>query len=180
MPHSAAGSALTALILEVFRLNGRLLSAGEALTRPAGQTSARWQVLGAIDQKSLSVAAIGRYMGLTRQSVQRIADLLESEGLVKYAANPAHRRAKLVALTSRGRAALDRITALQVQWANQIGNRLDRKDLSDALHTIQSVRAAVEEHSNNHGIAARARVPRSNSAQRTRTQQGRRARWRPK
>jgi hypothetical protein len=40
---SVAGSALTDLVLEVFRLNGRLLAAGERMTRPSGQTSARWQ-----------------------------------------------------------------------------------------------------------------------------------------
>ncbi len=57
-------------------------------------------------------------MGLTRQSVQRIADLLVERGLAAYADNPAHRRAKLVTPTSAGRvlkgmhelsAALDRL-----------------------------------------------------------------------
>jgi hypothetical protein len=40
-------------------------------------------------------------MGLTRQSVQRTADLLEADGLVSYAENPAHQRAKLATLTAR-------------------------------------------------------------------------------
>src|SRR5262245_46135608 len=101
MPRTPASRALTELILEVFRLNGRLLAAGDALTRPGGQTSARWQVLGALDEASGTVADIGRRMGLTRQSVQRITDLLEADGLVSYLDNPAHQRAKLAALTAR-------------------------------------------------------------------------------
>ncbi|MDH3233798.1 MAG: MarR family transcriptional regulator, partial [Alphaproteobacteria bacterium] len=40
--------AVTALILETFRLNGRLLAAGDRLVGDLGLTSARWQVLGAI------------------------------------------------------------------------------------------------------------------------------------
>ena len=40
--------ALTGLVIEVFRLNGDLLAAGDALVGDLGLTSARWQVLGAI------------------------------------------------------------------------------------------------------------------------------------
>lgn len=76
-----AGEAFTALVLETFKVNGRLLATGDRMTRPVGQTSARWQVLGAIEHEALTVAAIARAMGLARQSVQRTADLLESEGM---------------------------------------------------------------------------------------------------
>lgn len=144
MRRTEASQAFTALILEVFRSNGRLLSAGDALTRPAGQTSARWQVLGALDDEPRTVADVGRRMGLTRQSVQRTADLLEAEGLVSYAVNPLHQRAKLAALTSRGRATLDAITTRQIEWANRIASRLDQDDLQHALRTLQQVREATD------------------------------------
>lgn len=41
--------AFSELILEVFRLNWLLLDAGDALSAPAGLTSARWQVLGVVE-----------------------------------------------------------------------------------------------------------------------------------
>jgi hypothetical protein len=41
MAHTPAGKTFTDLVLEVFRLNGRLLAAGERLTKPHGLTSAR-------------------------------------------------------------------------------------------------------------------------------------------
>src|SRR4030095_3241645 len=110
MHRPSSSQAFTELILEVFRLNGRLLSAGDALTRPRGQTSARWQVLGALDDTARTVAVIGRRMGLTRQSVQRTADLLEADGLLAYGDNPAHQRAKLAMLPPRGRPTRDAIT----------------------------------------------------------------------
>jgi DNA-binding MarR family transcriptional regulator len=147
---SAAAEALTDLILEVFRLNGRLLAAGDALTRPFGQTSARWQVLGAIADEPRTVASIARDMGLARQSVQRTADLLERDGIVEFAANPAHRRAKLVRLSRRGRRILERITHAQVGWANDLVAvaALDERVIRKALETAARIRTALEdEHS---------------------------------
>jgi DNA-binding MarR family transcriptional regulator len=141
---SGAGNALTDLVLEVFRLNGRLLAAGDRMTRPAGQTSARWQVLGAIDAEPCTVSGIARAMGLTRQSVQRTADRLHAEGLVSYVDNPAHRRAKLVALTTRGRAVLDGITLRQVVWANELGAGLGEADVRRALRVIHAFREMLE------------------------------------
>jgi DNA-binding MarR family transcriptional regulator len=141
---SGAGSALTDLVLEVFRLNGRLLAAGDRMTRPAGQTSARWQVLGAIDPEARTVSQIARAMGLTRQSVQRTADRLQMESLVTYVDNPAHRRAKLVRLTARGRSVLDGITQRQVVWANDLGARLGEADVRCALRVIHAFREILE------------------------------------
>ena len=41
-----ADGAGTELVLDVFRLNGLLLAAGDHLTAGEGLTAARWQVLG--------------------------------------------------------------------------------------------------------------------------------------
>src|SRR5580704_15137471 len=96
--------AITELVLETFRLNGRLLAAGDALVADLGLTSARWQVLGAValSPVPLSVAQIARNMGLTRQAVQRLTDEIEGDGLLRFAPNPHHQRAKLVLLTAKG------------------------------------------------------------------------------
>jgi DNA-binding MarR family transcriptional regulator len=138
--------AITDLILEVFRLNGRLLAAGDALTRPFGQTSARWQVLGAIADEPRTVAAIARTMGLARQSVQRTVDVLERDGIVEFTDNPAHRRARLVRLSRRGRRILDRITEAQVDWANDLVAQaaLDDRAIRRALDTATRFRSVLE------------------------------------
>src|SRR5712692_10354297 len=74
----ARTGALTELMLEVFRLNGRLLTSGDRLVADIGLTSARWQVLGAVALAGnrLPVAHIPRNMGLTRQAVQRTVNEL--------------------------------------------------------------------------------------------------------
>src|SRR4051795_617434 len=116
-----SGDALRALLVQVFRLNGMLTAAGDALAAPAGQTSARWRVLAAVEETPMTVAQIARAWSLARQSVQRVADLLERDGLVAYEPNPAHRRASLLRLTPDGREALRRIQAAQQAWAAAVG-----------------------------------------------------------
>src|SRR6059058_6028262 len=112
------------LIVLVFRLNGMLTAAGDALAAPAGQTSARWRVLVAIEENPMTVAQVARAWSLARQSVQRVADVLERDELVAYEPNPAHRRASLLRLTPSGQAALRRIQEAQGAWAAAVGERV--------------------------------------------------------
>ena len=96
------------LVIAVFALNGQIVGAGNQITRNIGLTTASWQVLGALGYSSvpLPVAHIARNMGLSRQSVQRVVDLLAARDFVRFEPNPHHQRAKLVVLTDDGRTAL--------------------------------------------------------------------------
>jgi DNA-binding MarR family transcriptional regulator len=129
----------------VFRLNGQFLALAEELARPAGLTAARWQVLGAIVQQPLSVADIARAMGITRQSVQRIADLVVEQGLAEYVPNPAHRRAKLVQLTAEGNAALDRIRPLQKAAARRLVAAMGSEELAETVDRLTKLSAAMDQ-----------------------------------
>jgi DNA-binding MarR family transcriptional regulator len=148
-PHTPAGSAFTALIIETFRLNGELLAAGDKLCASLGLTSARWQVLGAIDSGPLPVAHIARNMGLTRQAVQRVADELAHEGFIAFSENPHHRRAKLAGLTAKGRASLDEVNRRQAVWANRIAEGLDPASIEAAAALAGTLRHRLsEDHEN--------------------------------
>lgn len=142
-----AGDAFAAFAISVLRLAGHLQNAGDALAKPAGQTSARWQVLAAADHAPMSVADAGRALGMTRQGVQRIADLLEKDGLILYADNPAHQRAKLMALTESGTVALAAIKSRQAVWANALGEILGKKEVAEATQTVMAALQAVEKQS---------------------------------
>jgi len=110
--------------LAVFRLNGQFLGVAEELARPAGLTAAWWQVLGAVLREPLPVSGIARAMGITRQSVQRIADLLVERGLAEYVPNPAHRRAKLLRPTEEGFEAVRKIGPGHAVFADQLTEAL--------------------------------------------------------
>ena len=136
-----AGDALTDLVLPVFELNGEFLAAAEMMTRPVGLTPAWWQVLGATLDEAMPVAEIARRvgLGLARQSVQRVADLLVERNWAVYRENPAHRRAKLLEPTSDGRRALGRLTVAQYTWADLVGNAVGEEELRRALAVLRQV-----------------------------------------
>lgn len=139
-----AGDALTEIVLATFPLHGRFLEAAERLAKPVGLTAARWQVLGAVLHEPRTVSGVARVMGLTRQSVQRLADALVADGLAELRDNPEHRRAKLLIATPKGLDAVRAIHADQVAWANRVTAGLDAEELRAALATIERLRAAVE------------------------------------
>ncbi|MFZ5893480.1 MAG: MarR family winged helix-turn-helix transcriptional regulator [Myxococcota bacterium] len=136
---TALGDAFSALVVRIFQANGYLLAAGDRLAAPAGQTSARWQVLAAAQDDARSVAEIARLLGLARQSVQRVADLLVSDGLASYRDNPAHQRAKLLELTPHGQQQLELIAEAQAVWANELGERLGAEAITQATAALSAL-----------------------------------------
>ncbi|HXN23427.1 MAG TPA: MarR family transcriptional regulator [Candidatus Dormibacteraeota bacterium] len=145
MPHRKAGSSFTALVLEVFRFHGCLLAAGDRLTKPLHLSSARWKVVGAIDQQGpLSVSKIARNMGLTRQTVQRLANEMKVGQFIEYAPNPDHRRAKLVRLTKKGRRVMKILNQRQIYWADKIAAGVNTEEIEAALGLIKKLRMRLD------------------------------------
>lgn len=148
-----AGDALTDLVLPVFELNGELLAAAEMMTCPVGLTPAWWQVLGATLDEALPVAEIARRvgLGLARQSVQRVADLLVDQGWAVYRENPVHRRAKLLEPTPKGRSGLQRLAAAQHEWANAVAGAVGEEDLRRALTLARKIIDTSRAYRKSHG-----------------------------
>lgn len=146
MKRTPEATALTDLILDVFRLNGQLLTEGDRLTKSLGLTSARWQVLGAIGLAGhpLTVAQAARRIGVTRQAVQRIANDLQSLGFTNFENNPDHARAKLIALTNKGRETLERLETRQIEWSNNLAKGIDGSQLRDAVRLLGDLQSRCE------------------------------------
>nr|WP_241248862.1 MarR family winged helix-turn-helix transcriptional regulator [Nocardioides sp. KC13] len=119
-----------------FRLNGQFLAIAEQLAAPSGLTAARWQVLGAVLSSPATVSEIARTMGITRQSVQRIADLLVDQALAEYHPNPAHQRAKLLYATDAGRDAVAKIGPGHAAYARLLAEKLGAERLRDAVELM--------------------------------------------
>lgn len=143
MPRTRAGDAVSVVAVQVLRLAGLLLEAGDALAAPTGQTSARWRVLAAVEEAPATVATIARALGQARQSVQRVADLLAAEGLAAYEENPDDRRAMLVRLTARGSSTLRAIQEAQRGWADRLGATIGARELEAASATLARLTDAL-------------------------------------
>ena len=123
----------------VVELNRHFTVAAEQLTKPSGQSLARWLVLGEVRDEPATVAAVAARLKLARQSVQRVADVLAQAGLCAYEDNPHHRRAKLLRLLPAGREALAEIDARQREWADGLSARVGE----DALRAANAALATV-------------------------------------
>lgn len=127
------------IVLNVFKLNGYFIKAADCLTKGSELTSARWQVLGTVLHEQHTVAAIARIMGLARQSVQRIADVLAIEGLAEFLPNPAHKRAKLLSSTEKGLNTIKKIRPKVVEWAERVNDLIGEDELNDAEKAINNL-----------------------------------------
>lgn len=143
---SRAGDALTELIIPVIQLEAHLSRAGEAIAAAGGQTLARWLTLERVEVEPATVAQIARTLGLTRQSVQRVADLLDGDGLTEYVENPVHQRSKLVRITSRGRRTLSTIQLVQHAWADEVGRDVGEADLNRLNRIVARLARALTAH----------------------------------
>lgn len=138
------GEKVTELVLKLLHLHGVLYSHGQKITEPVGQTPARWQVLGAIEGESLTVSQIARRMGITRQEVQRVANILREEGLVDFVENPDHIKSPKIELTTEGSRVLGEINQKQAEWANEIAKHVGLGETSNVCETLDRFLKALE------------------------------------
>ncbi|MEV8316194.1 helix-turn-helix domain-containing protein [Streptomyces sp. NPDC059900] len=131
--------------LGVFRLNGQFLSVADELAEAGGLTAAWWQVLGAVLREPLPVAGIARAMGITRQSVQRVADLLVRRGLAEYVPNPAHRRAKLLRPTDEGLAAVRKISPGHAERAARLADALGEDEFRETVRVLERLSGVLSD-----------------------------------
>lgn len=121
------------IVADIYELAGRFRDGGEVIAGALGQTQARWQVLSAASASPHTVPQIARRLGVTRQNVQRIADLLVQERWASFEPNPDHKGSPFLVLNARGQDALAKITKAAGQSHVQLARRLSGTDVG-ALH----------------------------------------------
>jgi DNA-binding MarR family transcriptional regulator len=146
IPSPSKADAVTELVLAVFRVHDALMRRGDEIVAPIGLTSARWQVLGAVALagEPLTVPAIGKAMGLSRQGVQKQVDLLREERLVALQDNPSHQRSPLVALTRTGRAAYKRAMQAWGVEARVLGRDHSVAELEGARRVVAALVTSLD------------------------------------
>ena len=116
----------------------------EGVAKLEKQSRARWEVLLAIGTGH-TVPQIARRMGMARQSVQRIVDLLAEARLVRFEANPDHRRSPVVRPTDEGIRVRDRLERQLRGWEEAAEDLVDAEDFETALTVLQAIRSALEQ-----------------------------------
>jgi DNA-binding MarR family transcriptional regulator len=125
-------------------LNRSLLAVGDLIAGTAGQTRARSECLQQIREQPRTVASIATQLNMTRQSVQRVADLLVEDGLASYQDNPRHRRANLLAVTATGRRALAAMHHTHEEWVRRAAAELKTVALNEVTNQLLDILAVVK------------------------------------
>jgi len=147
---------------EIFRMNGRLLDVADSLVQDLQVTPTHWQIIAIIRNEPLAMAAIGRCVGLRRQSVLHNVRKLEGLGIVELANNPDHRRASLIRLTPAGHKLMEKLMIRQVELTTRFtaGLGLSATDMDNLASTLQMMRERSERRPHRHASLGDARADR--------------------
>jgi DNA-binding MarR family transcriptional regulator len=95
----------------------------------------------------LTVPQIAHMRPTSRQRMQRLADELAAEGLVKFVDNPKHRRSKLVQLTRKGDARYGELSARFLVIASTTGSALSEADIRKTTEGVRQLSDDVKARS---------------------------------
>ena len=87
----------------------------------------------------LTVPQIAEMRPTSRQRMQRLADELAAEGLVKFIDNPKHRRSKLVQLTRKGEARYRELNARLLVIASTMGVAVSDTDIRKTTEVVRKL-----------------------------------------
>jgi DNA-binding MarR family transcriptional regulator len=93
----------------------------------------------------LTVPQIAQMRPTSRQRMQRLADELATEGLVRFVDNPKHRRSKLVQLTPRGDVRYRELHARFMAIASTMGAALSEADVRRTTEIVRRLSDEVRE-----------------------------------
>ncbi|HWF67111.1 MAG TPA: MarR family winged helix-turn-helix transcriptional regulator [Acidobacteriaceae bacterium] len=132
------------IVADVFHLAGAFRNWGETIAGKVGQTQARWQVLSAASVDDATVPQIARRLGIARQAVQRVADLLVQDGLAKFAKNRAHARSPYLRLTQKGKDLLRWLTKTAETYHRELGAGLSQDILRSTAIALRTFTMKLE------------------------------------
>ncbi|MEM1246997.1 MAG: MarR family transcriptional regulator [Acidobacteriota bacterium] len=143
-----AKTPLGQLLAEASKLDSSVHRGRETVARPAGLSVAQGRVLERVAETPMTVASLARRLALTRQSVQRVADLLVEEGVAELRSNPDHKRAKLLALTRSGEQRLEALQQAETAWLEELRHELvartSEENIDPAIELLRLIREAIE------------------------------------
>jgi DNA-binding MarR family transcriptional regulator len=95
----------------------------------------------------LTVPQIAQMRPTSRQRMQRLADELAAEGLVRFIDNPKHRRSKRVHLTPKGNARFRELNARLLSIAATMGAALSEADTRKTIEILRQLSDDVKARS---------------------------------
>jgi DNA-binding MarR family transcriptional regulator len=134
------------LVRQLTRTASAAHAHGDRAAATVGQSLARWQVLDSFTDTPRTVPAAARRLRQSRQSAQRIVDLLTREGLLEAAPNPDHRNSPLYSVTAAGRAMLEDLDRSAAPWQEFLTARLTRQEIETLTELLTKLQVVADDY----------------------------------
>lgn len=145
-----AGQVIEDLIIEIVATFFLLRAEGMRIGVVSSSGEGYWSVLRMLKVNGAqTVPQIARYRYVPRQSVQKLANEMLADGVIELVNNPAHKRSKLLRLTSKGEAVFaemsDRIAAVSETLAAQGDADQLQNAVTVVRHLHEQLRAMLDQ-----------------------------------
>jgi DNA-binding MarR family transcriptional regulator len=145
---AAKSEAIADLMLEVSQFFFRIRAVGQRTGLITGWGGGSFGFMRSLALLGpLTVPQIARMRPTSRQRMQRLADELAEEGLVRFIDNPTHRRSKLVQLTRKGHERYRDMNARFLVIASKMGVALGEVEVRKATEIVRQLSDDVKARS---------------------------------
>jgi DNA-binding MarR family transcriptional regulator len=145
-----AGQAIEDLIIEIVATFFLLRAEGMRIGVVSPSGEGYWSVLRLLKiYGSQTVPQLARYRYVPRQSVQKLANEMLKDGVIELVNNPAHKRSKLLRLTSRGDIVFQEMSDRIAKLTETLAEQQNTAQLQNAVDVVkklhEQLRAMLDE-----------------------------------
>lgn len=137
--------AIDELTMTAALLYFRMRRAAEEMLGEGAQSSGRRSLLKSLARAGpQTVPQMARARAVSRQHIQKLVNGLLEDGLVKLIDNPAHKRSRLVKITSSGSSAAEATARREAEILPELSRGIALRDIYTATRVLQRLKAAFE------------------------------------
>jgi DNA-binding MarR family transcriptional regulator len=141
-----AGQAIEDLIIEIVATFFLLRAEGMRIGVVSPSGEGYWSVLRLLKINGpQTVPQIARYRYVPRQSVQKLANEMLADGVIELVNNPAHKRSKLLRLTSKGDIVFQEMSDRIAKLAETLAKQQDAAQLQNAADVVKKLHEQLRE-----------------------------------
>ena len=141
-----AGQAIEDLIIEIVATLFLLRAEGMRIGVVSPSGEGYWSVLRLLKLNGpQTVPQLARYRYVPRQSVQKLANEMLKDGVIELVNNPAHKRSKLLRLTSRGDIVFQEMSDRIAKLAETLAKQQDAAQLQNAADVVKKLHEQLRE-----------------------------------
>ena len=134
------------LMTETIATFFRLRAMGQQIGAVTPNGSGYWGLMRSLKQEGAqTVPQLARSRPVSRQHIQKLANNMIAEGVIELVHNPAHKRSKLLRLTSKGETVFQELNQQIAKVAINLAEDMDVQELQIAVKVLKQIREKLKD-----------------------------------